>query len=53
MLIVKLTLLPFVVFAVKSASIDPGGREVLKLLTVTVAEEEGRADRSRFVVVIF
>ena len=43
MLIVKFTLLPFVVFAVKSASIEPEGREVLKL--VTVAEEEaGRAD---------
>ncbi len=45
MLIVKFTLFPFVVFAVKSASIEPRGREVLKLLTVTVAEEEaGRAD---------
>ena len=41
----KFTLLPFVVFAVKSASIEPVGREVLKLLTVTVAKEEaGRAD---------
>jgi hypothetical protein len=44
-LIVKFTLLPLVVLAVKSASIEPEGREVLKLLTVTVADEVvGRAD---------
>jgi acylphosphatase len=41
---VKFTLLPLVVFTVKSASIEPEEREVLKLFTVTVANEAGQAD---------
>jgi hypothetical protein len=40
---VNATVLFFVVLAVKLARTEPGGRAVLKLLTVTVKEEEGRA----------
>jgi hypothetical protein len=44
---VNATLLPFVVLAVKLARTKPGGRAVLKLVRVTVTEEEGRAKRCR------